>query len=83
LLFIFNIYLTKKFNISRQTYTQIETGKTDLTILRAKKLAKIFSLNLEDFIVERDEIKTKISLQKEKKIRNSYLCATEKFKKSN
>ena len=42
--------IANRLSVSRQTYAQIEAGKVELTISRAKKLAKMFGLNLEDFI---------------------------------
>ena len=42
--------LADELGISRPTYMQIEKGERELTISEAKKLASIFSLNLESFL---------------------------------
>lgn len=43
-------FLAEKLQISRPTYTQIETGDRELTISEANLLAEIFGMNLNDFL---------------------------------
>lgn len=44
-------YMARGLGMSRPTYIQIEQGKRELTITEAKKLAAIFSISFEDFLV--------------------------------
>lgn len=44
-------HMALELGMSRPTYIQIEQGERDLTIAEAKKLAAIFSISLEDFLV--------------------------------
>lgn len=48
--------LAKKVNVSRQAINAIETGKFDPSIRLAFKLAKLFSLQIEDVFIF-DEVK--------------------------
>jgi len=64
--------LAKKLNLSRQTYTQIETGSRDLTVPEAKKLAGIFNISLDNFLQGKEtfivvDIKKSNKIQKPKK----------------
>jgi len=58
-------YIARKLGMSRPTYMQIESGKRELTIPEAKKLANIFGLSLEDFLSERTSKQTKVILENE------------------
>ena len=60
-------YLASKLGMSRPTYMQIENGKRELTISEAKKLAEIFDMTLEDFLQEREEPVTEVTIKKSKK----------------
>ena len=54
-------YLSKKLNISRPTYLQIEKGDRGLTVVEAEKLAAIFNLSRDDFLNQKEiDIKVKI-----------------------
>ncbi len=44
-------FLASELGISRPTYVQIEQGERDLTITEAKKLAAIFGVPFDDFLV--------------------------------
>jgi transcriptional regulator with XRE-family HTH domain len=57
-------YLASELNISRPTYLQIERGERELTISEAKKLAALFSMTLENFLVAK-EPKQSVTLEKE------------------
>ncbi|MBU1246457.1 DUF4065 domain-containing protein [Patescibacteria group bacterium] len=43
-------FLASKIGVSRPTYVQIEQGKHDLTLSKAKKLADVFGIDFNDFI---------------------------------
>jgi len=60
-------HLANELGISRPTYLQIERGERELTISEAQKLAAIFDLSLEDFLVAK-ESKRSVVIEKEKKI---------------
>lgn len=47
-------FLASKIDVSRPTYIQIERGIRELTISKAEKLARIFSISLEDFLREKE-----------------------------
>jgi transcriptional regulator with XRE-family HTH domain len=53
-----------RLEISRQTYSALESGKKDITLNEAKALAKLFNVNLGDFINSRDTAFI-VSLQEE------------------
>ena len=64
--------LAKKLNLSRQTYTQIETGSRDLTVPEAQKLAEFFNISLDDFLQGKEtsvvvHVKKSNKIQKPKK----------------
>jgi transcriptional regulator with XRE-family HTH domain len=61
-------YVAKKILVSRPTYTAIEKGGKDLTILQAKKIASLFDLTFEDFLAEKDTSIPGIKLEKIKKL---------------
>ncbi|MBU1289641.1 DUF4065 domain-containing protein [Patescibacteria group bacterium] len=61
-------YLAEKLKMSRPTYTQIEKGGRELTVLEAQKLASLFSMSLNDFLSEGKK-KIETELAKEKKIK--------------
>ena len=63
-------FLASKLGISRPTYLQIEQGKRDLTISEAKKLAAIFGIAVEDFLVGKLS-KQKVVLGKENPLKKS------------
>lgn len=66
-------YMASEINMSRPTYMQIEKGEREITITEAKKLARIFSISLEDFlagkapeyqvIIEKESKKSSAGLQ--------------------
>lgn len=60
-------YIAEKLKISRPTYIQIETGKRELTISEARKLASIFGMQLDNFLNSKETTETKVVLEKEKK----------------
>jgi len=55
-------YISKKLDISRPTYIQIERGKRDITVSEAKKLAGIFDISLNDFLEEKKESKIRLKI---------------------
>jgi len=59
-------YMARELRMSRPTYTQIEQGERDLTITEAKKLAAIFSISFEDFLVGKAP-EYKVIIEKESK----------------
>jgi len=59
-------YIAKELGMSRPTYIQIERGERELTISEARKLASIFSMQLENLLASKKPKKTKIVLGKEK-----------------
>lgn len=59
-------FLASKIGVSRPTYMQIECGKRELTISEAKKLATIFNMTLESFLVAK-EPKYDVIIEAEKK----------------
>lgn len=61
-------YISGKLNISRPTYMQIEKGERELGISEAQKLAEIFDISLEDFIMGKEHIKPIIEIQNRKKL---------------
>lgn len=73
-------YVAKYLDISRPTYVQIESGKRDLTLKEAQKLAKLFNLPLDKFLegsrVQEIDValppnKVKIAVSKKQDIRIS------------
>ena len=58
-------FMASKIGVSRPTYVQIEKGERDLTIPEAKKLAGLFGVTLEQFLVSESAI-TDIKLEPEK-----------------
>lgn len=55
--------LAAELRISRPTYTQIESGKRELTVSEAKKLAAVFDILLQDFLNEK-ETKRSVTIEK-------------------
>ena len=51
--------------LTRQTYSQIETGEREITISEAQKIADIFNINLSD-LMQGKEIETEVLLGKKK-----------------
>ena len=62
-------YLASELGISRPTYIQIERGGRELTVSEAKKLAAIFDMSLENFLVAK-EPKFSVTIE-EKSIKKS------------
>ncbi len=60
-------HIAGQLDISRPTYIQIEKGERELTISEAKKLAGIFGLSLEKFLVGKEEENVSIVVQSNKK----------------
>lgn len=60
-------YLSKKLNISRPTYLQIEKGDRELTVAEAEKLAAIFNLSLDDFLSQK-EVNIKVKIEPTQKL---------------
>lgn len=60
-------FLASKIGVVRPTYVQIEQGKRELTITEAQKLADIFGISFENFLQEKEEIKTIITVEAKKK----------------
>ena len=56
-------YVSKKLDISRPTYIQIERGERDITVSEAKKLANIFDISLNDFLQEKKESKIQLKIE--------------------
>jgi len=53
--------IARELGMSRPTYMQVETGKRELTVGEAKKLASVFGLSLENFLKNKDTgIKVKL-----------------------
>jgi len=69
--------LASKLRISRPTYRQIESGKRELTVTEAKKLASIFGITLAALL---DGKETQLILEKEpaKQHGGIKICVTEK-----
>lgn len=61
-------YLADKLEISRPTYMQIENGQRDITVTEAEKLAEIFGMTLENFLVKRELAEPKVIIEKEKPV---------------
>ena len=60
-------YIAGELKMSRPTYIKIEQGEREITIAEAKKLAAIFSISLEDFLVgKKSQYKITIKQQKKK-----------------
>ncbi len=59
--------LATLIGVSRQTFSLIEKGATELTISQARKLAHEFNLSLEDYLAERDVPPHEVTLEREKK----------------
>lgn len=59
-------YIADKLNISRPTYMQIEKGERELAISEAKKLADVFDMSLEDFIIGAESIRPIIEIKEKK-----------------
>jgi len=57
-------FLASKIGLSRPTYVQIEQGKRDMTITEARKLADIFGIDFNDFILGKERLSPKIELEK-------------------
>jgi len=53
-------YLASELGISRPTYLQIEHNARELTISEAKKLAALFDMSLENFLVAKEPKRTVI-----------------------
>jgi len=62
-------FLAKKIGVSRPTYAQIENGARDMSVKEAQKLARFFGLSLEDFLAGKKTPKSKVELEKSKKIK--------------
>ena len=60
-------FLASKISVSRPTYSQIERGERDLTITEAKKLAEIFGIAFNDFLIGKENLLPKIKLEKKVK----------------
>lgn len=60
-------FLASKIGVARPTYVQIEQGKRELTITEAQKLADIFGISFENFLQEKEEIKTIVTVEAKKK----------------
>lgn len=58
-------YLASELDVSRPTYIQIEQGDRELTVSEAKKLARIFSISLENLLQEK-EASIKVTIEKDK-----------------
>ena len=72
-------YLASELGISRPTYIQIERGGRELTVSEAKKLAAIFDMSLENFLVAK-EPKFSVTIEKKsvKKSNNLQIRVTKK-----
>src|SRR5680860_48432 len=64
-------FVSKKMEISRPTYMQIEKGERELTIAEARKLASIFSISFDDFINRKESKCFKITLEKQEVCQNT------------
>ncbi len=62
-------YLAEKLGVSRPTYMQIEKGERELTISEARILAEIFDMSLENFLADREDVMSIISIGRREKIR--------------
>jgi transcriptional regulator with XRE-family HTH domain len=60
-------FLASALKISRPTYMQIEQGERDLTITEAKKLAEIFDISFESFLAGKEDVKTVVTIESEKR----------------
>ncbi len=60
-------FLAKKIGLSRPTYAQIESGRRDVSVKEAQKLAQFFGLSLDDFLAGKKTPKLKVELRKTKK----------------
>jgi len=71
--------IASELGISRPTYIQVERGERELTVSEAKKLAGIFDMSLEDFLLGK-ETKRKITIEKKpnKKSSGMEIRVTEK-----
>ena len=62
-------FLAEKIGISRPTYALIENGMRDMSVKEAQKLAQFFGLSLGDFLAGKKIPKSKVELEKSKKIK--------------
>ena len=53
-----------EMGLTRQTYAQIESGKRDITLSEAEKLASVFGMSLRDF-VDRKEVGREVILEED------------------
>src|SRR3989338_314729 len=60
-------YVAYALKISRPTYVQIEQGERDLTVTEAKKLAAVFDIPFESFLEGKEDMKTVVKIESEKK----------------
>ena len=58
-------YIASEIGVSRPTYLQIERGERELTISKAKKLASLFDMTLEELLSGK-EPKRSVTIEKEK-----------------
>lgn len=74
-------YLAKQLDMTRQTYAQMEKGERDLTIPEAEKLAKLYDMNLTDFIHGRFPEKQEVKIAKTKKAKPIIIVPADKMEK--
>lgn len=48
---------------TRQTYTQIENGSRDISLGESRKLAELFQIPFEDFVMEQKPVKMNVQLE--------------------
>jgi len=60
-------YVAKQLGISRPTYMDIESGKRELTISRAKRIASVFSMELGDLLSSKKPADSVVVLEKGRK----------------
>jgi len=57
-------FISKKINLSRPSYLEIEKGNKELTISEARNLANIFNLSLNDFLDQKEYKEPNINIIK-------------------
>jgi len=60
-------FLASEIGMSRPTFALVEQGERDLTINEARKLAKIFGVSFESFLVGKEDVKVSVEILNDKK----------------
>ena len=55
--------VAKYLGYTRQTYTQIENGKRDISLGESRKLAELFNIPFDKFVIEQEPIEYQIEIE--------------------